>query len=76
MREERNLMDSPFSDFKGFRLMEIEDTRFRMMDLKGDMFSPSINDTLTEKELKEQEIEFEKQVFDEGVWLCTRTMEP
>jgi len=51
-----------------FRIIERPDELYRIEDLKGDCFDPSIHDDIDVEELKKQELSFENKVFNEGVF--------
>ena len=49
------------------RFKVVDDLSWGMEDLKGDCYDPGINKDVSPEKLKEQEIEFERRVSDEGV---------
>lgn len=53
---------------KDFRIVEVVDDMYDLADLKGDMYSMEANPTVSEDILKEQEMEFETRVQEEGVY--------
>ena len=67
MREERDLLENE-KGFEGFRLLEHYDIDIDMDNLKGDCYSPKVNTNIDPETLKEQEKDFEKEVYREGVF--------
>ena len=53
---------------ENYRIIEIEDDIYDMVDLKGDCFNPEVNKDISEKALKLQELHFEIKVYEVGVF--------
>lgn len=52
----------------GFRIVEIADQSWNMADLKGDCYNPKVNPDISFEKLKAEERDFERLVFEEGVY--------
>lgn len=57
--------------FDDYRIIATIDELYNIDDLKGDCFNPSVNYDICADELKADEIEFERLVETEGVWIFT-----
>ncbi len=53
---------------KMYRIVEHEDDSYDLDNLKGDMFNPKVNTSISEAQLKKEEIEFERLIEREGVY--------
>jgi len=53
---------------QNYRIVELYDEYADMEDLKGESFDPKVNPDIDPKVLKEQEVAFEQEVFEKGVF--------
>lgn len=53
---------------KTYRILEVVDDCYSLEDLKGDCFNPKYVDHISPEELKTEELKFESQVNDHGVF--------
>lgn len=51
-----------------YRIVEIPDETYRLEDLKGDCFNPEVNTDIDPKDLRRDELKFERRVNDDGVF--------
>lgn len=51
-----------------YRIIEVADEDYSLENLKGDCYKPEVNDDIDPAELRQEELDFEKKVGEEGVF--------
>jgi hypothetical protein len=55
-------------DSEKYRIMQHPDYDYDMDDLKGECFNPDVNSDINPEQLKAEELKFEKEVLESGVY--------
>lgn len=68
MRTIKAQIESVLYEEEGYRIIESVDEYMDLDDLKGDMYCPLANPDISPEQLRAEEIEFERKVYNEGVY--------